>query len=151
MEEPDEEALIRSRSGHAGILVQYDIVHSPSYQVPVLYVQINDTGSQAVRLPSVDEAYEMLVPQSRRAQIKAVGVMGGLSMTDHPMTGLPVYFVHPCRTAEAMDGMVNDTKVKPVEFLLLWLGLIGASVGLEVPVDVAQAVATETEALPSHQ
>ena len=67
-------------------------------------------------------------------------MLGALSMTDHPITGLPAYFVHPCRTAEAMRGML-DGEVKPEAYLLMWFGLIGGGVGLEVPVELARAMA----------
>ncbi|KAK3712567.1 hypothetical protein LTR37_009010 [Vermiconidia calcicola] len=141
--EDDDEALSSSGNSVGSPAVLYDVIHSPSYQVPVLYITFKDfaAGGTAVKdLPSVDEAYELLVPDAYRSQIEAVGVLGALSMTDHPISGTPAYFVHPCRTAEGMDAVVGGRKTKPEEYLLMWLGMIGASVGIDVPVELAEAM-----------
>ena len=125
------------------MLVLYDIVHSPSYQVPVLYVTFEQQGSTGRRskvLPSPTEVYDMLVSSSFKAQVQTVGVMGALSMTDHPVSGTPAYFVHPCRTSEAMDAVIVDSAVQPKEYLMMWLGLVGPSVGLDVPLELAEAM-----------
>lgn len=118
-------------------VIVYDIVHSSSYQVPVLYLAVRRTASTK-RLSS-DELYRLLVPDAFRQQIEAVGVMGALSMTDHPVASVPVYFVHPCRTQEAMRSLLAGREVTAIEYLLLWLGLVGGSVGLNVPVRLMQA------------
>lgn len=64
--------------------------------------------------------------------------MGALTLTDHPITGLPVWFVHPCRTSEALEGMVGEREVRAGEYLGLWFGIMGAAVGLGVPVEAAR-------------
>lgn len=66
--------------------------------------------------------------------------MGALSVTDHPVFSTPAYFVHPCRTAEAMKAVNGGGKIQPQEYLLRWMGIIGQSVGLSVPVELAQAI-----------
>lgn len=126
----------------------YDVVHSPSYSVPVLYLMFADTRSgKSIPLPSPDEVYNFLVPNGFKAPMLDVGVMGALSMAEHPLTGMPAYFVHPCRTQEVMAPLLEgreDPKSNagdPVEYLMLWLGVIGASVGLNVPVRVAKEFA----------
>ena len=82
----------------------------------------------------------MLVPTSYRQQVQGVGVIGALSMTDHPVTGTPAYFVHPCRTAEAMSAVTARRNMRPEGYLLAWLGLIGPSIGLQVPLELAKAM-----------
>ncbi len=141
-EDDDDEALHRSVTSSQSISGVFDIVHSPSYQVPVLYVQIRDlSGSRAGKTLCPDEVYELLVPTMHKAELQAVGVMGALSMTDHPITGMPAYFVHPCRTAEAMSSLIGpEAEADAAKYLLLWFGLIGSSVGLTVPVNVAQVM-----------
>lgn len=61
-------------------------------------------------------------------------------MAEHPVTGTPAYFVHPCRTQEAMLALVTERTVKPQDYLLLWLGVIGGGVGLNMPIELAQMV-----------
>ena len=121
----------------------YDIIHSPSYQVPVLYVTFQQQPLDQGRGRSIlspEEVYDLLVPSSRKTQMQAVGVMGALSTTDHPVAGKPAYFVHPCRTAEAMNAVIGGKDVKPAEYLMMWLGLVGASVGLDVPIELAKTM-----------
>ena len=51
------------------------------------------------------------------------------------MTDLPCFWVHPCNTAEAMDNYLKgiDREVSPVEYLMIWIGIVGATVGLSLP------------------
>ncbi|EMC91187.1 hypothetical protein BAUCODRAFT_79865, partial [Baudoinia panamericana UAMH 10762] len=139
LDEGDSEALPRRAVAHKiEVIIIYDIVHSPSYNVPVLYITLSPRSDGATR--SLDAVYDLLVPQSQWGSLQSVSVMGGLSMTDHPVTTLPAYFVHPCRTAEAMAAVTAGRTVTPTEYLVVWLGLIGSTVGLHMPVSVAKAV-----------
>jgi ubiquitin-like-conjugating enzyme ATG10 len=128
-------------------VVRYDVVYSPSYQVPVLYLTFAEaTTGKSTPLPSAEEVYDMLVPRGFKTPMRDVGVMGALSMAEHPITGMPVYFVHPCRTQEALAPLLEDSSQKArsepeLEYLLLWFGVIGASVGLSVPVNHARLLA----------
>lgn len=146
LHEDDEEALDRSNSEIEPFLVNYDIVLSPTYQVPVLYVTFEDTRLGLRHLPSPVEVYDLLVPESYRPQIDGIGVMGALSLTDHPVLGCPAYFMHPCRTAEAMKQVSGGLNLEPEDYLLRWFGLIGQGVGLEIPIELAVAVCPEKEA-----
>jgi len=72
--------------------------------------------------------------------LKRVGVQGAISQTDHPVLGVPYYFVHPCNTAAAMgewqqrrrdgEGMEDFTAEK---YLAVWIGVVGGVVGLFLP------------------
>jgi ubiquitin-like-conjugating enzyme ATG10 len=141
--EVDDEVLNHFPDGVQELLVIYDIAHSPSYQVPVLYITFkpyrsNDTALST--LPNLDEVYELLSPPSLQAQMREVGVMGALSMIDHPVSGALAYFVHPCRTAEGMEAVIGHGPVSPVRYLLLWIGLVGQGIGLDVPTELAEAM-----------
>lgn len=103
----------------------------------------------------LERMLSLLVSESYRAQIDHVGIRGGITMTvrppglgntalvdvrqDHPITGLPVFFVHPCNTATALTEVLEPNKmVTPADYMSLWLGIVGGSVGLSLPVDVAR-------------
>ncbi|KAK1051010.1 hypothetical protein LTR33_014610 [Friedmanniomyces endolithicus] len=132
-EDDDEEALERSPSGvRSGLVVLYDIVYSPSYRVPVLYLTCRGDSSADI--------HEILTPALHKPQLRSTGPLGALSLTDHPVTGILAYFVHPCRTAEAMAAVGGTTTRAPVEYLSLWLGLVGPGVGLAIPVAHAEAL-----------
>ena len=141
--EEDNEVLRQPCGTKRPSFADYDVVHSPSYQVPVLYITFKDFPSEGVGIstwPTPDEARELLTPAIARSQMQAVGVMGALSMTDHPITGNPAYFIHPCRTAEAMDAVTGGKEAESKDYLLSWFGLVGAGVGLDVPIELAEAM-----------
>ncbi|KAH0285919.1 hypothetical protein M436DRAFT_70211 [Aureobasidium namibiae CBS 147.97] len=123
-EDHDEEAIIKSSQDDSFVTVHYDILLSPSYRVPVVYMTVSPP------LP-LSRFFDLVVPLHFRDVMREVGVMGALSMTDHPLTGLPAYFVHPCRTADAMCA-TPSVDVHLRDYMLVWLGIVGASVGLSV-------------------
>ena len=61
-------------------------------------------------------------------------------MTDHPVAGTTAYLVHPCRTVEAMKAVTGNECMSPQKYLLVWIGLVGQSVGLDVPIELAEAM-----------
>ncbi|GAB1731854.1 hypothetical protein NU195Hw_g5171t1 [Hortaea werneckii] len=141
LEEEDPESLTKSVPSRTGVEtereVHYDIVYSPTYQVPVLYLTFPSTDRSP--LPSPDEVYNLLVPFTYRAQLQAVGPMSALSMTgEHPVTGGPAYFVHPCLTQDSMRAVLAGRQVSAAEYLAMWIGVIGATVGLSLPVSLAR-------------
>ncbi|KAL1993024.1 hypothetical protein VTN49DRAFT_3781 [Thermomyces lanuginosus] len=137
----DEDPEVRSRSTQSGpshhLVVHYDIVLSPTYQVPVMYMTI--AGFAAVGPSGMDAIYRYLVPSQYGSSLRSSGVMGGISFGYHPVSGIPAYFVHPCNTAKAMRDIVGDRNVGPEEYLLIWLGLVGNCVKLSIP---SQLIAT---------
>ena len=56
---------------------------------------------------------------------------------NHPVTDIPCFWVHPCRTAEAMGEILEakEREVSPVEYLMVWIGLVGNAVGLALSKD----------------
>ena len=45
--------------------------------------------------------------------------------------------IHPCNTPDAMRELIGARKVSGIQYLLIWFGLIGASVGLHLPKELA--------------
>lgn len=140
--EDDDGIVARPINGSEYFRVIYDIIHSPSYQVPVLYVTLRLNGATPGGPQSLEKVYELLTPEPLQSPLHQAGVMGGLSMADHPATGTSAYFVHPCRTAEAMAAIVGHEGASPQRYLLVWMGMIGQSVGLNVPIALAEAMGT---------
>ena len=58
----------------------------------------------------------------------------------HPLTGSPSFFVHPCNTAESMRELLGERDVSAVDYLLIWLGLVGSCVGLHVPKELVVSI-----------
>lgn len=70
-----QEALIRSDSPPI-LHIEYEILLSSTYQVPVLYFTLHRNDQGPIGL---DGVYQYLVPESYKTQLKSVGVMGGIS------------------------------------------------------------------------
>ena len=133
----------------SSVMVTYDILHSPTYQVPVLYLHLSPTKT-CIPSPIDPEAlYNLLVPPSMHAQLAHIGVVGALTQTEHPLTGMTVWFVHPCRTGEVMSTVLDgdgDFKGsdREVRYLLAWFGVVGSGAGLNVSVKLAENILVRT-------
>ncbi|EEH47877.2 uncharacterized protein PADG_03961 [Paracoccidioides brasiliensis Pb18] len=136
LDENDPEELIRQPYCNSKLQVEYNIMLSPTYQVPILYFFVhNNANTSAKTSPKglLDIIYNRLVPAQYRSELRDVGIMGGISFGHHPLSDLPVYFVHPCNTADAMRDVAENLEVTAETYLLLWLGLVGNCVGLHIP------------------
>lgn len=110
--------------------LEYHIVHSYSYQVPLLY--FNATYSNGKSL-SLAETWQLLSVSSDADK------WGVVTQQDHPYLGRPFYHVHPCHTATAM-GRAKEC-LEDVEgtwnYLTSWLSMFGLMTGLCVPLGYA--------------
>lgn len=53
---------------------------------------------------------------------------------------MPAFFVHPCQTQEALSAVNLDRDISPIEYLMMWFGIIAAAVGLTVSTEVAATI-----------
>ncbi|KAL2828653.1 hypothetical protein BDW59DRAFT_42173 [Aspergillus cavernicola] len=127
--EEDSEALIHTYDTHDTLQIDYDILLSPTYQVPALYFVLRRASMPL----GIDEVYRYLVPEQYRENIQSVGIMGGISFGYHPVSGTPAFFVHPCNTADAMREIASGHRISPEAYLIIWLGLVGNCVRLQLP------------------
>ncbi|CAO2648977.1 Nn.00g099260.m01.CDS01 [Neocucurbitaria sp. VM-36] len=77
--------------------------------------------------------YEHLIPPHFKPQTENVGIIGGVTITDHPATNRPVFFIHPCQTAEVMEATVEGRGITAGAYMMVWIGALGKHVGLSVP------------------
>jgi ubiquitin-like-conjugating enzyme ATG10 len=141
LEEDDEEAPDTLRAPPAA--VHYDVILSRVYRVPVLYFSISDLQHRYP--PTMHVLYEYLIPPEFKAQAQTAGVIGGITINDHPITSRPVFFIHPCRTAEVMEASIGDRDIAPEEYLITWIGALGKCVGLNVPLALMQQDDSKTQ------
>ncbi|EXJ65246.1 hypothetical protein A1O7_01587 [Cladophialophora yegresii CBS 114405] len=113
------------------LIVDFSIILSPTYCVPVLWFSCRHGLEK--RPIALDQVYEQLVPQPSCAPLRGVGVLGGISVAHHPVSDLPSFFLHPCNTQDALSVLEPSGTLTPEEYLSLWLGLIGSAVGLHIP------------------
>lgn len=134
VEEDDEEALHVPRESPA--MIHYDVILSPVYRLPVLYFHISD--SQHRYPPTMDVLYKYLIPPEFKAQAENAGIIGGITINDHPVTNRPVFFIHPCQTAQVMEASVGNRDISPEDYLMIWIGALGKCVGLNVPLSLVK-------------
>ncbi|KAH8693527.1 hypothetical protein BGW36DRAFT_300935 [Talaromyces proteolyticus] len=132
IQDDDQETLVRNAINDESLelTADYDITLSQTYQVPVLYFVVS--GIHQSGLAAIDAVYQLLVPDQHKGPLKSSGVMGGISFGYHPQSGIPAYFIHPCNTATAMRDIAGGRGVEPENYLLIWLGLVGNCINLNL-------------------
>ncbi|TGO08998.1 hypothetical protein BTUL_0183g00140 [Botrytis tulipae] len=113
--------------------VTYEIHLHPTYRIPTLWFTLHDLPNYEPAF-DIDSVYRHLVPDEYKSELRAMGVMGGISAAPHPITDVPAFFIHPCQTKEAMENFDCPAD----NYLMVWLGLIGGCVGLWMPHEMAQ-------------
>ncbi|KEF52017.1 uncharacterized protein A1O9_12007, partial [Exophiala aquamarina CBS 119918] len=132
VEEPvDGETLLQRHQDSNSLIIDFSVTLSPTYCVPMLW--FSGRRQSDGRPFSLDQVYEYLVPSATHTTLRGISVMGGISMTHHPVSDLPAFFIHPCNTPEALSVLADGAALIPEDYLILWLGLIGSAVGLHIP------------------
>ena len=53
-----------------------------------------------------------------------------ITQGEHPVSGLPVFFLHPCKTRETMDMLMQEGGMGELSEAEVWLERYGRIVGL---------------------
>jgi len=133
----DDDDLVLPRTQPATTILHYDILHSPTYRAPLLYL----TPSPPITLPTL---FRTVLPRTYAPQIRAFGPLGAVTLTDHPARGGVAYLVHPCRTGEAMAGTDESGDSRGLGYLMRWIGIVGVGLGLSVPLGMAEALVSRS-------
>ncbi|KAJ2500623.1 E2-like conjugating enzyme atg10 [Coemansia sp. RSA 1972] len=116
--------------------IEYHVVYSASWRVPVLYVRVHTTTGVEMDCARVTD---MLVTDSKvRGAMHAVEFGGALGIQDHPELNEPFMYLHPCHTATLLRAVAPARDGRRVEigqrnYISAWLSLTGAAVGLFLP------------------
>lgn len=128
--------LDRSESEDCLVYVEYHVVHSMSYQVPVLYFNATFSSGQTLAL---EDVWELL---SSELVSRDTDKWGLLTQQEHPYLGRPFYHIHPCRTATVMSKAMQCLARNGEEeregrtkeggnYLITWLSTFAPVIGLE--------------------
>lgn len=139
----------------------FSVVYSDTYQVPVLYFHVqNSHGSPCSR----SQVVQLLSPKASSIDdddnadgeggLKEVGTTESswefASQEQHPHTGFPSYFLHPCQTSARMKLLQEVASVVPLDsasgggdddddsssninFLWAWMSMILPAVNHTIP------------------
>jgi hypothetical protein len=108
---------------------RFTIVYSETWNVPVLYFQV----FQNKMLCSRDHVLTVLKENVH-------DTWEFVSYEEHPATGVPSLFLHPCRTQERMKCLFNESDSSPAKQLWSWMSLILPTVGFSIPSPIYQRV-----------
>ena len=150
-EEPacsDDPAALPPIPLSAPVHLEYHAVYSHTYQVPVLYLTASHSNGQRLTLEEVWS----LVPRAHHTRLDAAK-WSTLTEGEHPVTGTPFYFVHPCQTGQVMATIVGHEGGEPgeepcVDYFTSWLSMFGSLVGLELPLGTAQPCKQDSPTSP---
>jgi len=115
--------------------VIYEIHLHPTYLVPCLWLTLKNLPACENHL-DLAIVFKYLVPKSFQDPLRNAGPLGGLSIMPHPCNGTPTFSLHPCQTPDAMRPFQSTIS----DYLVIWLGLIGGSVSLYLPLEMGHLV-----------
>lgn len=120
VEDPDIEYEITKENG---VEWNFSIVYSETWNAPVLYFNAFKDKTPCQR----EEVLEIL-------KENVEDTWEFLSYDEHPATGVPSLFLHPCQTKERMARLKDgDRKVTLDDQLWSWMSLILPAVGFSIP------------------
>ncbi len=143
-EEADVASLDRSR-GEGGraekgewlVHMEYHVVHSVSYQVPILYFTASYLNGQALTL---EQIWDLITPDYVS---HGTDKWGMVTQQEHPYLGRPFYHIHPCHTATVVgralqcSSRVGGDTPPTSNYLMTWLSTFAPVVGLEFSIKYA--------------
>lgn len=145
LDESSNDAFLLEEPEHSSLLIDNDtVIHSPqpplsvwkisivysdTWMVPVLYFSVtrNDNGMPFSR----NEILAMLDTHDIEDTWQFV------SYQEHPITGEPSCFLHPCQTAQRLDvlnqSQQQSDKLAAVSAILSWLTMMLPAIGFRIP------------------
>ncbi|KAH8254346.1 hypothetical protein KR032_009648 [Drosophila birchii] len=102
---------IKSKSGEL-INVEYHVVYSVSYQVPMLFFQAHRSDGSLLDL---DATWQCFMPESKASDLYQI-----LTQMDHPVLFRPFMALHPCRTAEVLKQFGKPSNNQVLTFISLY-------------------------------
>ena len=113
---------------------RFSVVYSDTWKVPVLYFSVQDDSGGN---PCPRETVLSILPCPEVSD-----TWDFLSHDEHPVTGVPSYFLHPCRTADRLELMLRGHPDKDSVVLLSWFSLVLPAVGYRLPPALFQELHT---------
>ncbi|XP_069080774.1 ubiquitin-like-conjugating enzyme ATG10 isoform X1 [Pleurodeles waltl] len=119
------------------IRFEYHVLHSISYQAPVLYFRACFLDGRPLTL---DEIW-MGVHECYRPRLLQ-GPWDTITQQEHPLLGQPFFTLHPCRTNEFMTPILSTSRKEKrhVNYITSWLSIVGPVVGINLPLSYGLAI-----------
>ncbi|XP_055379623.1 ubiquitin-like-conjugating enzyme ATG10 [Condylostylus longicornis] len=108
------------------IRIEYHVVYSISYQIPILYFRAYKSDGSMVCL---EESWKLFTDATKSIYSKS-DMLSILTQMEHPILYKPFLALHPCKTAEILG---NSPQSK--NFILTFLSVMGPFVQLKLTND----------------
>ena len=119
------------------------VVHSTSYEVPVLYFNVYKLSGS---LLSLDEIWQLVPAEYKQRLLTERWTF--VTQDQHPVLGCPFYQLHPCHTAKLMSKTFHhqtpstessqNIKLAACRYIVSWLSAVGPVAFVKLSVDFAQ-------------
>lgn len=107
------------------LTVEYHVIYSQSYSVPVLYLRAYSTGGNLLK----PEEFLNVINKEESNMCDNLLRDRGLMPMPHPYFQTPFHQLHPCKTAELMHHFKSDENSN---YLVSWLSSIGPLMGIHL-------------------
>ncbi|KAL7063809.1 hypothetical protein AAHC03_05527 [Spirometra sp. Aus1] len=114
---------------------EYRIVYSEVYEVPVLLFRGFYADGSPVDLFHFWSLFTSKCQQAQRLALdSSTSMWCTISQTEHQLTGVPFYSLHPCKTMDFMQTVLSKVSMtSPVQYLTLWLSSVAQYFDFEIP------------------
>jgi len=133
--DPDAHGRTAINSGAENDAWWMSIVYSDTWRVPVIYFNVIHSNG---RVYTRDEVVKLLTDQKYH-QNQVENLWEFVSHDEHPVTGVPSLFLHPCRTQERLDLLASSME-SGAEKLWIWMALMLPSIGFSIKPRIFQLV-----------
>lgn len=95
------------------VTVTQTIAYAKTWQVPVLHFHANTSSGEPVPLEMlkslniVHRSGGTLPEKDGKEREMGGGLEGAISVGDHPRSGLPCFYLHPCQTSDALGVLLR--------------------------------------------
>lgn len=117
-------------------LMEYHLVYSSTYRVPLLLFQMTHLDGQAYDNQQQIDMMIWNLPFNRdmgtSLSLESV-ISPALTQQYHPILNIPFCCIHPCQTSSFMAAIQSNTSSPNRLDILSWLTAIGPYLGLNLP------------------
>ncbi|XP_017012542.2 ubiquitin-like-conjugating enzyme ATG10 [Drosophila takahashii] len=92
--------------------VEYHVVFSVSYQVPMMFFQAHRSDGSLLDL---EATWQLFMPETKATELYQI-----LTQMDHPVLFRPFMALHPCRTAEVLKQFGQPSSNQVLTFISLY-------------------------------
>ncbi|XP_037712992.1 ubiquitin-like-conjugating enzyme ATG10 [Drosophila subpulchrella] len=92
--------------------VEYHVVYSISYQVPMMFFQAHRSDGSLLDL---EATWKLFMPETKANELYQI-----LTQMDHPVLFRPFMALHPCRTAEVLKQFGQPSSNQVLTFISLY-------------------------------